>query len=72
MFVWNLDRACVGVGDALYVIGGQEGDFMPKPGSPIFKCSRRHEVGKSSSLVLLVLNKSYQGKTEVLFKLQSN
>ncbi|KAI7733946.1 hypothetical protein M8C21_005332 [Ambrosia artemisiifolia] len=37
-------RACVAVGDRLYVIGGQEGDFMPKPGSPIFKCSRRHEV----------------------------
>ncbi|KAI3784650.1 hypothetical protein L1987_43753 [Smallanthus sonchifolius] len=37
-------RACVAVGGWLYVIGGQEGDFMPKPGSPIFKCSRRHEV----------------------------
>nr|XP_043617748.1 kelch repeat-containing protein At3g27220-like [Erigeron canadensis] len=37
-------RACIAVGDQLYVIGGQEGDFMPKPGSPIFKCSRRHEV----------------------------
>ncbi|XP_057766937.1 kelch repeat-containing protein At3g27220-like isoform X2 [Salvia miltiorrhiza] len=37
-------RACVAVGDNLFVIGGQEGDFMPKPGSPIFKCSRRHEV----------------------------
>lgn len=31
--------------DRLYVIGGQEGDFMAKPGSPIFKCSRRNEVG---------------------------
>lgn len=30
--------------DRLFVIGGQEGDFMAKPGSPIFKCSRRHEV----------------------------
>lgn len=37
-------RACVAVDDRLFVIGGQEGDFMPKPGSPIFKCSRRHEV----------------------------
>lgn len=32
------------VDDRLYVIGGQEGDFMAKPGSPIFKCSRRPEV----------------------------
>lgn len=37
-------RACVVVDDRLYVIGGQEGDFMAKPGSPIFKCSRRLEV----------------------------
>ncbi|PIM99686.1 hypothetical protein CDL12_27813 [Handroanthus impetiginosus] len=37
-------RACVAVDDRLFVIGGQEGDFQPKPGSPIFKCSRRHEV----------------------------
>ncbi|CAM8898504.1 unnamed protein product [Rhodiola kirilowii] len=37
-------RSCVVVEDRLYVIGGQEGDFMAKPGSPIFKCSRRHEV----------------------------
>ncbi|KAI3452540.1 hypothetical protein Pfo_009204 [Paulownia fortunei] len=37
-------RACVAVNDKLFVIGGQEGDFMAKPGSPIFKCSRRHEV----------------------------
>lgn len=37
-------RACIVVNDRLYVIGGQEGDFMPKPGSPIFKCSRRLEV----------------------------
>ncbi|KAI3474976.1 hypothetical protein Pfo_030287 [Paulownia fortunei] len=39
-----LFRACVAVNDKLFVIGGQEGDFMAKPGSPIFKCSRRHEV----------------------------
>lgn len=32
------------VNDRLYAIGGQEGDFMAKPGSPIFKCTRRHEV----------------------------
>lgn len=32
------------VNDKLYAIGGQEGDFMAKPNSPIFKCSRRHEV----------------------------
>ncbi|KAL0331881.1 UNVERIFIED_CONTAM: Kelch repeat-containing protein [Sesamum calycinum] len=38
------NRACVAVGDELYVIGGQEGDFMPKPGSPNYKCSRRNEV----------------------------
>ncbi|EOY26342.1 Galactose oxidase/kelch repeat superfamily protein [Theobroma cacao] len=37
-------RACVVFKDRLYVIGGQEGDFMAKPGSPIFKCSRRNEV----------------------------
>ncbi|CAB4282143.1 unnamed protein product [Prunus armeniaca] len=37
-------RACVVMSDRLFLIGGQEGDFMPKPGSPIFKCSRRHEV----------------------------
>ncbi|XP_039047294.1 kelch repeat-containing protein At3g27220-like [Hibiscus syriacus] len=37
-------RACVVVDDRLFVIGGQEGDFMAKPGSPIFKCSRRNEV----------------------------
>ncbi|KAG8384943.1 hypothetical protein BUALT_Bualt04G0170700 [Buddleja alternifolia] len=37
-------RACVAVDDRLFVIGGQEGDFMAKPGSPIFKCSRRLEV----------------------------
>ncbi|KAA8540167.1 hypothetical protein F0562_024270 [Nyssa sinensis] len=37
-------RACVVVDDRLYVIGGQEGDFMAKPGSPVFKCSRRNEV----------------------------
>lgn len=37
-------RACVVFEDRLYVLGGQEGDFMAKPGSPIFKCSRRNEV----------------------------
>ncbi|KAG6590291.1 Kelch repeat-containing protein, partial [Cucurbita argyrosperma subsp. sororia] len=37
-------RACVVANDRLFVIGGQEGDFMAKPGSPIFKCSRRFEV----------------------------
>ncbi|MED6218933.1 hypothetical protein PIB30_031162 [Stylosanthes scabra] len=37
-------RSCVVVDDRLYVLGGQEGDFMAKPGSPIFKCSRRLEV----------------------------
>ncbi|XP_004305925.1 PREDICTED: kelch repeat-containing protein At3g27220-like [Fragaria vesca subsp. vesca] len=37
-------RATVVINDRLFVIGGQEGDFMAKPGSPIFKCSRRHEV----------------------------
>ncbi|KAJ0053927.1 hypothetical protein Pint_02930 [Pistacia integerrima] len=37
-------RACIVIKDRLFVIGGQEGDFMAKPGSPIFKCSRRHEV----------------------------
>ncbi|XP_023645082.1 kelch repeat-containing protein At3g27220-like, partial [Capsella rubella] len=36
-------RACVVVDDRLFVIGGKEGDFMAKPGSPIFKCSRRME-----------------------------
>ncbi|KAF6148969.1 hypothetical protein GIB67_026714 [Kingdonia uniflora] len=37
-------RACVVINDQLIVIGGQEGDFVAKPGSPIFKCSRRNEV----------------------------
>lgn len=36
-------RACVVANDKLLVIGGQEGDFMAKPNSPIFKCSRRRE-----------------------------
>jgi len=43
-------RACIAVDDRLFVIGGQEGDFMAKPGSPIFKCSRRHEVSFSLSV----------------------
>lgn len=38
------NRACVVVDDKLFVIAGQEGDFMAKPGSPIFQCSRRNEV----------------------------
>jgi hypothetical protein len=38
--------------DRLFVIGGQEGDFMAKPGSPIFKCSRRHEVLLCFGLVI--------------------
>ncbi|KAL5991133.1 hypothetical protein ACLOJK_012039 [Asimina triloba] len=37
-------RACVVVDDCLYIIGGQEGDFMAKPGSANFKCSRRKET----------------------------
>ncbi|XP_019194359.1 PREDICTED: kelch repeat-containing protein At3g27220-like [Ipomoea nil] len=37
-------RTCIVFDDRLYVFGGQEGDFMAKPGSPIFKCSRRNEV----------------------------
>ncbi|MQL74595.1 hypothetical protein Taro_006988 [Colocasia esculenta] len=37
-------RASIVVNDKLLTIGGQEGDFMAKPGSPIFKCSRRNEV----------------------------
>ncbi|CAN6449160.1 unnamed protein product [Victoria cruziana] len=37
-------RACIVADDRLIVIGGQEGDFQAKPGSPIFKCSRREEV----------------------------
>ena len=27
------------VNERLFVIGGQDGDFMDKPGPPIFKCS---------------------------------
>lgn len=38
--------------DRLFVIGGQEGDFMAKPGSPIFKCSRRREVQSTTSIIL--------------------
>ena len=37
-------RACVVFDDRLYVLGGQEGDFKAKVGSPIFKCSRQKEV----------------------------
>ncbi|CAA0814802.1 Galactose oxidase/kelch repeat superfamily protein [Striga hermonthica] len=50
-------RACVAVGDRLFVIGGQEGDFMAKPGSPIFKCSRRHEVVYGDVYMLDLENK---------------
>ncbi|CAA7394757.1 unnamed protein product [Spirodela intermedia] len=45
-------RACIVANDRLLVIGGQEGDFMAKPGSPIFKCSRRHEVVYADVYVL--------------------
>ncbi|XVE91091.1 hypothetical protein DITRI_Ditri20bG0127700 [Diplodiscus trichospermus] len=45
-------RACVVFKDQLYIIGGQEGDFMAKPGSPIFKCSRRNEVVYSDVYML--------------------
>ncbi|KAL1209787.1 Kelch repeat-containing protein [Cardamine amara subsp. amara] len=37
-------RACVVANDKLLVIGGQEGDFMAKSNSSIFKCSRRREI----------------------------
>ncbi|KAG1363388.1 putative kelch repeat-containing protein [Cocos nucifera] len=43
-------RACAVANDKLYVIGGQEGDFMAKPGSPIFKCSRRHEMADKKAI----------------------
>ncbi|KAF2318414.1 hypothetical protein GH714_007009 [Hevea brasiliensis] len=45
-------RACIVVDDRLFIIGGQEGDFMAKPGSPIFKCSRRNEVVYDNVYVL--------------------
>lgn len=45
-------RACVVVNDQLLAIGGQEGDFMAKPGSPIFKCARRNEVVYSNVYML--------------------
>ncbi|KAE8662217.1 Kelch repeat-containing protein [Hibiscus syriacus] len=45
-------RACVVFKDSHYVIGGQEGDFMAKPGSQIFKCSRRMEVVYSEVCML--------------------
>lgn len=50
--IYSAARACVVANDKLYVIGGQEGDFMAKPGSPIFKCSRRHEVFILTTFVL--------------------
>ena len=46
-------RACVVFNDRLYVLGGQEGDFKAKPGSPIFKCSRQREVSNSLQITLL-------------------
>ncbi|XP_078172386.1 kelch repeat-containing protein At3g27220-like [Carex rostrata] len=45
-------RACVVANDKLLAIGGQEGDFMAKPGSPIFKCVRRPEVVYSNVYML--------------------
>lgn len=45
-------RACIVVNDQLLVIGGQEGDFQAKPGSPIFKCARRNEVVFSNVYLL--------------------
>ncbi|KAM3368223.1 hypothetical protein ACQJBY_016643 [Aegilops geniculata] len=45
-------RACVVANDKLLVIGGQEGDFMAKPGSPIFKCVRRSEMVYSDVYML--------------------
>ncbi|KAG0491132.1 hypothetical protein HPP92_007995 [Vanilla planifolia] len=51
---WNIGacKACVVANDKLFVIGGQEGDFMAKPGSPIFKCVRRSEVVYSNVYML--------------------
>uniref|UniRef100_A0A0E0J316 Uncharacterized protein n=1 Tax=Oryza nivara TaxID=4536 RepID=A0A0E0J316_ORYNI len=37
-------RAFVVANDKLLVIGGQQGDFMAIPGSPIFKCVRSEVV----------------------------
>lgn len=57
--------------DRLYVIGGQEGDFMAKPGSPIFKCSRRSEVsnktGKIDYVLELIMWKELLKKTRLNF-----
>lgn len=50
------NRACFVFNDRLFVVGGQEGDFMAKPGSPIFKCSRRHEVYKLMIVFQLLLH----------------
>lgn len=50
------NRACFVFNDRLFVVGGQEGDFMAKPGSPIFKCSRRHEVYKMMIVFQLLLH----------------
>lgn len=48
-------RACIVANDRLIVFGGQEGDFMPKPGSPIFKCSRRIEVWKTPHVSSVII-----------------
>ncbi|BAT14414.1 Os11g0549683 [Oryza sativa Japonica Group] len=37
-------KAFVVANDKLLVIGGQQGDFMAIPGSPIFKCVRSEVV----------------------------
>ena len=39
--------------DRLYVVGGQEGDFKAKVGSPIFKCSRQKEVMQSNCTTII-------------------
>lgn len=53
--------------DRLYVIGGQEGDFMAKPGSPIFKCSRRNEVMQAVISSLCVVSVDHYAKTKINF-----
>ncbi|EFJ13083.1 hypothetical protein SELMODRAFT_121135 [Selaginella moellendorffii] len=53
-------RACIVFGDRLFVIGGQEGDYKPKPGSPIFKCSRQREVVYSDVYMLENAAKSWK------------
>ncbi|RVX03710.1 Kelch repeat-containing protein [Vitis vinifera] len=58
--------ACIVVDDQLLVIGGQEGDFMAKPGSPIFKCSRRNEPSNKVEFRLGKLSAD-GGRKEVVF-----